>query len=143
MPLSPEPAHGLSDRATASLRDPAAVRVRIEAMEKLLEGMFTVPGTNYRIGLDAILGVIPVAGDVISAALGTWMVWEARNLGMSKVQLARMIGNVGFDTVIGAVPLVGDLFDVAFRSNRRNLRIIRRHLDRHHPGTATIEGARR
>lgn len=120
-------------------RDPASVRQRIEAMERLLEGVATIPGINYRIGLDALLGLIPVAGDVISAALGAWLVWEARNLGMSRWQLARMFGRVGFDALLGMVPLIGDAADLLYRSNTRNLATIKRHLDRHHPATVTIE----
>jgi hypothetical protein len=121
-------------------RDPASVRRRIEAMEGLLERLFVVPGTNRPVGLDSIVGLIPVVGDIVSAGMGAWIIWEARNLGMSKLQLARMAGNVGTDTLLGAIPLIGDLFDFVFRSNTRNLRIVRRHLDRHHPATATIEG---
>lgn len=121
-------------------RDPRSVRQRIELMEQLLENMLVLPGTRFRIGLDSIIGLVPVVGDLITAAMGAWIVWEARNLGMSKWQLARMSANVGLDTALGAIPLVGDAFDFAFRSNSRNLRIIRRHLDRHHPATATIEG---
>lgn len=121
-------------------RDIAAVRTRIEAMERLLERSFVVPGINRAVGLDAILGLVPVAGDLVATAMGAWIVWEARNLGMSKWQLARMAANVGFDTVLGAVPVVGDAADFFFRSNTRNLRIIRRHLDKHHPGGATIAG---
>lgn len=121
-------------------RDPASVRRRLEAVEKMLEGLFVVPGINRRVGLDSILGLIPVVGDVVTASMGAWLVWEARNLGMSKFQLARMAGNVGVDTAIGAIPLVGDLFDFAFRSNSRNLRILKKHLDKHHPETQLIEG---
>ena len=120
--------------------DPASVRRRIEAMETLLERSVTVPGTSYKIGLDAIAGLIPVAGDVITAAMGAWLVWEARNLGLPKWKLWRMAGNVAFDTAVGAVPVVGDVFDFAFRSNSRNLRIVKRHLDKHHPATQVIEG---
>lgn len=120
-------------------KDAAAVRRRIEGLEKILERGVTIPGTNQKFGLDFILGLIPVGGDVITAVMGLYMVWEARNLGMSKTAMLRMIGNVGFDTVLGAVPLVGDAADFFFRSNSRNLRIIRRHLDKHHPGTATID----
>ena len=120
--------------------DPRAIRQRIELMEQLLENITVVPGTRFRVGLDSIIGLVPVIGDLITAAMGAWIVWEARNLGMSKWQLIRMSANVGFDTAIGAIPLVGDAFDFAFRSNSRNLRIIRRHLDRHHPHTAIIEG---
>jgi hypothetical protein len=121
-------------------RDPASVRRRLEAMELLLERAFTIPGTNMRVGLDAIIGLVPVLGDLVTTAMGAWMVWEARNLGMSKFHLARMAGNVGVDTLVGAIPLVGDLFDFAFRSNTRNLRILKRWLDKHHPATMIVEG---
>jgi len=120
-------------------KDAAATRRRIEAMEHLLEGMFTLPGTNRRIGLDVLLNIVPIAGDVVAAALGSWMVWEARNLGMSKLQMARMFGNVGIDWLFGIIPFVGAIPDFFFRSNTRNLKIIKRHLDKHHPATATID----
>jgi hypothetical protein len=121
-------------------RDARSIRQRIEMMEHVLENAVMIPGTRFRIGLDAILGVIPVLGDLLSAAMGAWIVWEARNLGMPKWQLWRMGANVGIDTAIGAIPLVGDAFDVVFRSNSKNLKIIRKHLDRHHPETVIIEG---
>lgn len=120
-------------------RDPASIRRRIEAMEALLEGLFVIPGTNRRVGLDSIVGLVPVIGDVATAAMGAWIIWEARNLGMSKWQLTRMAANVGVDTLVGAIPFAGDVFDFLFKSNSKNLRIIRRHLDRHHPSTATID----
>jgi hypothetical protein len=121
-------------------RDPASSRRRLEAMELLLERAFPIPGTTFRVGLDSIVGLVPVVGDLITASMGAWLVWEARNLGMSKFQLARMVGNVGFDTLVGAIPLGGDLFDFVFKSNSRNLRIVKRYLDKHHPETSLIEG---
>jgi hypothetical protein len=121
-------------------RDPASVRRRIEAMERVLERAFAIPGTEMRVGLDAIVGLVPVVGDLVTTAMGAWLVWEARNLGMPKLHLARMAANIGVDTLVGAIPLVGDLFDFAFRSNSRNLRILKRWLDKHHPDTMTIEG---
>lgn len=121
-------------------RDPASVRRRLEAMETVLERAFMVPGINRPIGLDAIIGLIPLVGDLVTTAMGAWLVWEARNLGMSKFQLTRMAANIGIDTAVGAIPLVGDLFDFAFRSNTKNLRIIKRYLDKHHPSTMTVEG---
>ncbi len=120
-------------------RDPAAVRRRVEAMEALLERVWTVPGLNRKVGLDFIVGLVPVIGDLVAAALGSYLIWEARNLGMSKFQLARMAANIGIDTAIGAVPLIGDTFDFFYRSNSRNLRIIQRHLDRHHPASVIID----
>ena len=121
-------------------RDVASVRRRVEAMEALLERAFPLPGTSRRIGLDSIVGLVPVLGDVVTAAMGAWLVWEARNLGMSKFHIARMSGNLVFDTAIGFIPLVGDAVDFLFRSNTRNLRIVKRWLDKHHPETLTIEG---
>ena len=121
-------------------RDPASVRKRIEAFERLMEGLITIPGTRQKLGLDVILDILPVGGDVIGALMGAYMVWEARNLGMSKTQMARMFGNVGVDFALGLIPFVGAIPDFFFRSNTRNLRIIRKHLDKHHPATAVIEG---
>lgn len=120
--------------------DPHSVRVRVEAMEKLLERSFHIPGTRIPFGLDMVVGLVPVLGDIVTAAMGAYIVWEARNLGMSKWQLIRMAANVGVDTAIGAIPLIGDAFDFVWRSNSKNLRIIKKHLDRHHPGTRIIDG---
>jgi len=121
-------------------RDPASVRQRIELMEHLLERSFVIPGINRPVGLDALAGLIPVVGDFVTAAMGAWIVWEARNLGLPKWKLLRMGANVVFDALLGAVPVAGDAFDFLFRSNTRNLRIVRKHLDRHHPHTPIIEG---
>lgn len=122
--------------------DARSVRQRVEGLEKLLEGLFIIPGINRRIGLDAVAGLLPVAGDAITAAMGLYLVWEAHNLGMPKWKLWRMAAHVGVDTLLGAVPLAGDLFDVFYRSNTRNLKIIKRHLDKHHPATRVLEGER-
>ncbi|KWV91225.1 DUF4112 domain-containing protein [Erythrobacter sp. YT30] len=120
--------------------DPASVRARVEALEYLLERSFRIPGVNVPIGLDALIGLVPVLGDIVTTALGAYVVWEARNLGLSRWQLTRMGANVAFDTVLGLVPLVGDAADFVFRSNTRNLRIIKKHLDKHHPETRVLEG---
>ena len=120
--------------------DPASVRRRVEAMEHILERVVVIPGLNRPVGLDVILDVVPVAGDIAAAALGTYMLWEARNLGMSKWQMTRMAGNVGVDFLLGLIPWVGAIPDFFFRSNTHNLRIVKRWLDKHHPETRTIEG---
>jgi hypothetical protein len=120
-------------------RDAVSARQRIEAMERLLEGVFHVPGVG-RVGLDSVIGLVPVVGDLVAAALGSYIVWEARNLGLPKWKLWRMAGNVAFDTALGAVPFAGDVCDVLFRSNTRNLKIVKRHLDKHYPAARVIEG---
>ena len=121
-------------------RDAASVLRRVEAMEKLLERGFVIPGTRVPVGLDSIIGLVPVVGDLITAALGGWILWEARNLGLSKFHLMRMAANIGVDTALGAVPLVGDAFDLLYRSNTKNLRILRRHIEKHHPHLRVLEG---
>ncbi len=120
--------------------DPQSVRRRVEALERLMERLFVIPGINRPVGLDVILDLVPIAGSTAAAALGAYMAWEARNLGMSKTALARMGTNIGFDWLLGLIPWVGAIPDLFFRSNSRNLRIIKRHLDKHHAGTATIPG---
>ena len=139
MPVNQRQFESIANRLPIG-RDPAAVRQRIEAMERLLERAFTIPGTNYRFGFDVVLDLIPVVGDVVAAAMGAWIVWEARNLGMSKWHIARMSGNVGLDFLLGAIPWIGAIPDFFFRSNSRNMRIIRRWLDKNHPASRTIEG---
>ena len=118
---------------------PQAVRTRVEALERVMERLITIPGTNHKVGLDVILDFVPIAGPTAAAAIGAYLAWEARNLGMKKSALARMAGNIGVDWLLGLIPWVGAVPDYFFRSNTRNLRIIKRHLDRHHPGTATLE----
>jgi hypothetical protein len=105
-----------------------------------LSGPSIFRAPKYLSGWIRSSALFPVLGDVVTAAMGAYMVWEARNLGMSKWHLMRMAANVGVDTVLGAIPLVGDAFDLVFRSNSKNLRIIKKHLDKHHPGTRIIEG---
>lgn len=121
--------------------DPESVRRRVEAMERLMERMFVIPGLGRPIGLDAILSLVPVAGTTAGAVLGAYMTWEARNLNMSGWQMARMGGNVGVDWLLGLIPVIGAVPDFFFRSNTRNLRIIKRHLDKNYPAGATIEAA--
>jgi hypothetical protein len=120
--------------------DPASVRKRIEALEHVLERMVVIPGINRPVGLDVILDFIPGVGPTVAAALGSYLAWEARNLGMSKWHIGRMAGNIGIDWLLGLIPIVGAVPDFFFRSNTRNLRLIKRHLDKHHPAGATIEG---
>ena len=137
--IRPEHMEQIKAALPAMASDPASVRKRVEMLEQVLERSFTLPGINRKVGLDFALGLVPVVGDIVTGAMGLYMVWEARNLGMSKFQLMRMTANVGFDTLLGAVPLAGDVFDMFWRSNTRNLKIIRKHLDKHHPSIRVIE----
>ena len=113
---------------------------RVEALSHLLDSAFQIPGTNHRVGIDALLGLIPGIGDLVSTALASYIIWEAKQLGLPRWKIARMIGNVAIDTTVGAIPFAGDLFDVAFKANRRNMRILRDHLERTGALPKTIEG---
>ena len=103
---------------------------RLEALAKLMDSAFTIPGTNIRMGLDGIIGLVPIAGDLISGLISSYLIWEARRLGASRWVIGRMMTNTLIDTVFGAVPVVGDAFDVVFRSNIRNLALLKKHLAR-------------
>ena len=140
MAISPQQLDDLAKSLPGMGKSPQEIRQRVEALEMLLERSLHIPGTRIPIGLDSIIGLIPVLGDLITTAMGAYLIWEARNLGMSKWQLVRMTANVGVDTLIGAIPLIGDAFDFVWRSNSKNLRIIRKHLDKHHPSTRVIDG---
>jgi hypothetical protein len=102
---------------------------RIDALSQLLDTAFIIPGTGIRFGLDALIGLVPGIGDAITTAMSLYIVNEARALGAPRLLIARMLVNVALDGVVGVVPLVGDAFDVAFRANRRNLALLRDHLD--------------
>jgi hypothetical protein len=104
---------------------------RLDAIAKLLDVAFIVPGTKFRYGIDGLIGLIPVVGDIITTAISLWLVREARALGAPWYITARMLGNVAVDGVVGLVPVAGDAFDVMFRANVRNVRMLKRWLDRH------------
>ena len=103
---------------------------RLEALAKLLDVAFIVPGTNIRYGIDGLIGLIPVVGDIITTAISLWLVREARALGAPWHVTTRMLANVALDGVVGLVPVAGDAFDVMFRANIRNVRMLRRWLEK-------------
>ena len=113
-----------------------AALARITAVAKLMDSLFAIPGTRIRLGVDSLLGLVPVVGDIASQAVAAYLIWEARKLGVPKFTLWRMVGNTLIDTVVGAVPFVGDAFDVAFRANMKNLRLLQRHLEKQGYATA-------
>ncbi len=103
---------------------------RLEALAKLLDVAFVVPGTKVRYGIDGLIGLIPVVGDIVTTAISLWIVREARSLGAPRYLVARMLGNVAIDGVVGIVPFAGDAFDVMFRANMRNMRLLKRWMDK-------------
>ena len=105
----------------------AAAERRIGRMTHLLDELIEVPGTSIKLGLDPVIGLIPVAGDALSALAGGWVILEASRFGLPRVVLARMVVNLALDLGIGAIPLLGDAYDLLFRSNSRNLELFRKH----------------
>ena len=103
---------------------------RLDALANLLDTAFIFPGTNVRFGFDAIIGLVPGIGDAITTVISLYIVREARALGAPRHVIARMLGNVALDGVVGAIPFLGDAFDVMWRANRRNMALLRKHLDR-------------
>jgi len=118
----------------AAHRDFRAERVdrfkRFERLTHFLDDSLRVPGTNMKIGWDTLIGIVPGLGDMITTALSGYLIYEARQLGASRWVLTRMVGNVIVDFLIGAIPVAGDVFDAFFKSNRRNSRLLKKHLDR-------------
>jgi len=102
--------------------DRAAVR-RMRVVARALDDSVRIPGTEFRIGLDPVLGLLPVAGDAVSGALSLYIVAESARLGVSPKTLLGMLANVGVDVAGGSIPVVGDLFDAAWKANTRNLRL--------------------
>jgi hypothetical protein len=113
---------------------------RLKRLSRLLDSAIGIPGTRYRFGLDAIVGLVPGIGDAIGAIFSSYIIFQAARLGVPKLTLVRMIGNVGVDTIVGEIPLLGDLFDVGFQSNIRNLSLIEKHV--HRPAAAKAQSRR-
>jgi hypothetical protein len=113
----------------------AAAERRIGRVTHVLDELVSVPGTPIKVGLDPVIGVIPIAGDALAALVGVWVILEASRFGIPRVVLGRMVANLVVDLGVGAIPLIGDAYDLFFRSNSRNLDLFRRHaLD---PGAST------
>lgn len=102
----------------------------LKMVARLMDDQFEIPGTGIRFGLDSVAGLVPAVGDLATAAISVWIVAQARRLGVSRWTTARMGWNVLVDTVLGAVPLVGDAFDFAWKSNRKNMALLEKHLAR-------------
>jgi hypothetical protein len=116
-------------------RDRSRELAEVQAIAWLLDNSIPVPGTGRRFGVDAIIGLVPVVGDVVSAGMGLFVVWRASRMGLPRIVVTRMLVVSAVDFVIGSIPIVGDAFDLWFKANTRNLALLRRHLER--PETST------
>lgn len=114
-------------RRSSSARREAA-RKRLIMLTRLMDGLFVIPMLGRKVGLDAIIGMVPVVGDLVSASIGLYLVLEARELGASRWLQARMVGNLLLDFLVGVVPVLGDFFDVMFRAHARNLKLLQKEL---------------
>jgi uncharacterized membrane protein len=127
------------DRETTDRRDQAVAR--LDALATLMDAAIIIPGTNIRMGLDGVIGLLPIVGDLISSMVSSYIVWEARQLGVPRWMLARMMLNVMIDTAVGSVPVVGDVFDVMFRANLKNMALLKRYLERQAKPGPIIDGS--
>ena len=130
----------LDDIRTPGTRSRRERIERLERLTRLLDTAILIPGTNIRFGADGIIGLMPGIGDALTTAMAAWVIYEAHQLGVPRRLLLRMIGNVAADSLFGSVPLVGDVFDVLFRANRRNMRLLREHLEREGPNRGSGQG---
>lgn len=101
---------------------------QVQFLARIMDDQFIIPGTNIRFGLDSILGLLPGMGDAITSAISLLIVHHAWQTGASPILLGRMLANIGVDFLLGAVPLVGDAFDLAWKANRKNARLLEQHL---------------
>jgi hypothetical protein len=124
-----------SRAATAARRQ--AARERLITLTRLMDGLFEIPVIRRKVGLDAVIGMVPVLGDLVSAGIGLYLVFEARELGASRWLQARMVGNLLLDFLVGIVPVLGDFFDALFRAHQRNLTLLQKEL-----GEPYIDAAR-
>lgn len=119
--------------------DPVRSRTRIARIARLLDSAYAIPGTNIRLGLDPLIGLIPGAGDTVTTALSAYVVYEAYRAGLPPMLVLRMALNVVIDLIISAVPVLGDIGDIFWRANQRNLAIFDDYLANRRGG-AIIEG---
>ncbi|MGK3994462.1 DUF4112 domain-containing protein [Sorangium sp. So ce1024] len=115
---------------------------RLNALGQFLDNAIRIPGVGYRVGYDAVIGLIPGVGDLIGFGLSIYIVLAATRYRLPASTLLRMVLNVGLETLIGMVPLLGDLFDAAFKANARNLDLLRAHLAARSQGGAHPSDAR-
>ena len=104
---------------------------RLDALAMLLDSAIRIPGTKIVMGLDALLGLVPVIGDAISGLISSYIIFEARRLGAPRWLIARMAANTTLDTILGSIPILGDVFDLAYKANLKNVNLLKRHAEKH------------
>jgi hypothetical protein len=127
--------YAFSDGSAFREFDQPSRRASLERLDRLSRVLdvafaFLVPGTNIRFGVEAILRLFPGFGDIAASALSCWLLYEAYRLGVPRTLLSRMVFNVAVEGLVGAVPVAGDLFDIGWRANRRNVRLLHEHFER-------------
>ena len=137
-----------TDQRIADLKGREEAQRRLRRIAKLMDSQIRVPVIGLRIGADAILGLVPGFGDILTGAIGAYLVYEAQRLGIPRSAVLRMVANIAFDTAVGAIPLFGDIWDFFFRANDRNMQILARHIgglpiDLPYADTAYTETGRR
>lgn len=123
------PVEGIFDFAKAAAPSREDALRRMQVVANLLDTAFVIPGTNRRVGIDAIIGLVPGIGDVVTTIFSSYVIWEARNLGIPRFAIGRMLANLAIHASVGSIPLLGDVFDAVFRVNQRNMRIVRSQLE--------------
>lgn len=130
-PRSPATVKEINKRISAlSPEDRQRLIARLRKIAHLFDDAVTIPGTNIKLGWDAVIGLVPFVGDATTTAVSAYFLWEAHRLGASRWTMVKMVGNVLIDFLVGLVPLVGDLADIGFRANRRNMKLLEKELDR-------------
>ena len=126
-PISRTPPSGLRGQGFGGPEAAKAIG-ELDVLAALLDSRWRIPGTSIRFGMDALVGLVPVLGDAATGLVSAYIVLRARDCGAGNGLVARMLGNVLLDTVVGSVPILGSIFDVYFKANNRNIRLLRRHL---------------
>jgi len=102
----------------------------LDRLARLLDSQWRIPGTSLRFGVDALAGLVPGVGDAATGLVSAYLIYRASRFDVPRSVLAVMVGNIVLDTVVGSIPLAGSVFDVFFKANNRNIRHLRRHLER-------------
>ena len=113
---------------TFAAADPLTRLTRLRRLAWLIDGVFKLPGTRFRFGLNSVIGLLPVGGDAVLGVISLYIIYEAARLGVPKAKLVKMAANVGIEVLGGSVPIIGDLFDMALKANLRNLKIVEDHV---------------